>query len=239
VHLGRDLQQPGAAHHRAASAHPLVWNLANYGYGGADNIAASLSRGDVLFLMNSDILVKDATGLVRAAEAIQDRKRAGERELLVGFSLLYEDNTIQHLGMTFPRSSNMGNLLVADHPMKGLPIDLYEGDPVRPAEAVTAALMALSKDLFQALDGFDLRYERGDFEDADLCLRARRLGVEIQVHVHPGLYHLERQSIPLMGDTDVRAMVTYMNCAEFNRRWEAELTRPKRVFKVGGPKAVA
>ncbi len=80
-------------------------------------------------------------------------------------------------------------------------------------------------------------YERGDFEDADLCLRARQLGAEIQVHVHHGLYHLERQSIPSMGDTDIRSMVTYMNCAEFNRRWEAELTRPRRVFKVSGPKA--
>ena len=213
----------------------LLRNLANYGYGGANNIAARLSRGDVLFLMNSDILVKDATGLHRAAEAIRDRKRGSGRDLVVGFSLLYEDNTIQHIGMTFPRSSSMGNLLVADHPMKGLPFELYEGDTIRPAQAVTAALMALSKDLFQSLDGFDLRFERGDFEDADLCLRARQRGAEIQVHVHPGLYHLERQSIPAMGDHDVRAMVTYMNCAEFNRRWEAELSKPKRVFKVSKP----
>ncbi|MBF9197344.1 glycosyltransferase [Microvirga terrestris] len=217
----------------------LLRNLANYGYGGANNIAASLSRGDVLFLMNSDILVKDPAGLVKAAEEIRDRKRAGGRELVVGFSLLYEDNTIQHLGMTFPRSSAMGNLLVADHPMKGLPFDLYEGDPIRPAQAVTAALMALSKNLFTELGGFDLRYERGDFEDADLCLRARQRGAEIQVHVHPGLYHLERQSIPSMGDADVRSMVTYMNCAEFNRRWEAELTKPKRVFKVSTPRQTA
>jgi hypothetical protein len=129
----------------------------------------------------------------------------------------------------------MGNLLVADHPMKGLPFEFYEGDTIRPAQAVTAALMALSKDLFQNLDGFDLRFERGDFEDADLCLRARQRGAEIQVHVHPGLYHLERQSIPAMGDHDIRAMVTYMNCAEFNRRWEAELSKPKRVFKVPKP----
>jgi len=217
----------------------LLRNMANYGYGGANNLGASLSRGDVLFLMNSDILVKDPSGLVKAAEAIRQRKRTGGREVVVGFSLLYEDNTIQHLGMTFPRSSAMGNLLVADHPMKGLPFDLYDGDAIRPAQAVTAALMALSKDLFLELNGFDLRYERGDFEDADLCLRARQLGAEIQVHVHPGLYHLERQSIPSMGDNDIRAMVTYMNCAEFNRRWEAELTRPKRVFKVSAPKASA
>jgi GT2 family glycosyltransferase len=213
----------------------LLRNLANYGYGGANNIAARLSRGDVLFLMNSDILVKDATALHRAAEAIRDRKRGSGRELIVGFSLLYEDNTIQHIGMTFPRSSSMGNLLVADHPMKGLPFEFYEGDTIRPAQAVTAALMALSKDLFQNLGGFDQRFERGDFEDADLCLRARQRGAEIQVHVHPGLYHLERQSIPAMGDHDIRAMVTYMNCAEFNRRWEAELSKPKRVFKVPKP----
>lgn len=212
----------------------LLRNFANYGYGGANNLGANLARGDVLFLMNSDILVKDTQGLVKAAEAIRERKRDSKPELLVGFSLLYEDNTIQHAGIEFIRSSIAGDFFLADHPLKGLPFAFYEGEEVRSVPAVTGALMALSKDLFANLDGFDRTFERGDFEDADLCLRARRAGVDIQLHVHPGLYHLERQSIPAMGGEGIQAAVNYMNCAEFNRRWAVELSRPKRVFKVSG-----
>ncbi|PVE26420.1 hypothetical protein DC522_01260 [Microvirga sp. KLBC 81] len=215
----------------------LLRNFANYGYGGANNLGANLARGDVLFLMNSDILVKDAQGLVKAAETIRGRKQASRPELLIGFSLLYEDNTIQHVGIEFMRSSMAGDFFLADHPLKGLPFAFYKGDAVRHVPAVTGALMALSKDLFSKLGGFDPAFVRGDFEDADLCLRARRMGAEIQLHVHPGLYHLERQSVPAMGDADIQSAINYINCVEFNRRWAAELSRPKRVFKISGGQA--
>ncbi|WP_404295215.1 glycosyltransferase family 2 protein (plasmid) [Microvirga sp. RSM25] len=91
-------------------------------------------------------------------------------------------------------------------------------------EAVTGALMALSARLFRDLEGLDTAYERGDFEDADLCLRARQRGAQIWIHVRPGLYHLERQSIRRMGDPEFREMITYMNCVEFNFRWDARLS---------------
>jgi len=210
----------------------LVRNFSNYGFGVANNIGARLARGDVLFLMNSDVLVTEAAPLRAAAEAIRTRRREGRPELVTGFSLLYEDQTIQHIGMEFRRSSYMGDLYTAEHPMKGLPFAFYEGGGIRSVPAVTAALLAISKVFFQGLGGFDPAYERGDFEDADLCLKAREAGADIQVHVHPGLYHLERQSIPSMGDGTLREMVTYMNCLEFNRRWDAVLSRPKRVHRI-------
>ena len=86
--------------------------------------------------------------------------------------------------------------------------------------------MALSSDLYQRLEGFDDVFGRGDFEDADLCMRARRMGAEIELHVTPGLYHLERQSIPRMGGAGFREAVTYVNCMEFNRRWGEILSDP-------------
>ena len=185
------------------------------------------ASGDVVFLMNSDIMVMDPAPLHEAADAIRVRQVEGEPDLVVGFSLLYEDNTIQHIGMEFPQSSQVGGMHMADHPMKGLPFGLYRGEAIRSAPAVTAALMGLSSDLYGRLGGFDPVYERGDFEDADLCLRAEQLGAEMQVFVRPGLYHLERQSIPSMGDGDLRQMVTYMNCVAFNQRWQTRLAPPE------------
>lgn len=203
----------------------LLQNAGNYGFGRANNLGFMAAAGDVVLLMNSDILVTDPAPLNEAANAIRARQKGGEPDLVAGFSLLYEDNTIQHIGMEFPKSQLVGGLHLADHPMKGLPFGLYRGAPIRSVPAVTAALMALSSDLYSRLNGFDTVYERGDFEDADLCLRAEQLGAEMQVFVRPGLYHLERQSILSMGDSDLRQMVTYMNCVAFNDRWAGHLAQ--------------
>lgn len=217
----------------------LLQNAGNYGFGRANNLGFMAAAGDVVLLMNSDILVTDSAPLNEAVNAIRGRQKGGEPDLVAGFSLLYEDNTIQHIGMEFPKSQQVGGLHLADHPMKGLPFGLYRGAPTRRVPAVTAALMGLSSDLYSRLNGFDTVYERGDFEDADLCLRAEQLGAEMQVFVRPGLYHLERQSIPSMGDSDLRQMVTYMNCVAFNDRWAGRLdqqpdthSKPVGRFKV-------
>jgi GT2 family glycosyltransferase len=202
----------------------LLQSAENYGYARANNLAFRAARGDVVFLMNSDILVLDPTALTEAADRIRTRCKAGDPETIIGFSLLYEDNSIQHIGMEFPQSPLVGNLRIADHPMKGLPFALYDGEATRRVPAVTGALLALSAHLYRQLEGFDTCYERGDFEDADLCLRARRLGAEIWVHVRSGLHHLERQSIRSMGDQSFREMITYLNCVTFNARWGTALS---------------
>lgn len=204
----------------------LLQNAENYGFGRANNLGFMAASGDVVFLMNSDIIVTDPASLVEAAEVIRTRKMRDEPELIIGFSLLYEDETIQHIGMEFPQSSAVGGLHLADHPMKGLPFSLYRGESIRQTSAVTAALMALSADLYGRLGGFDPVYVRGDFEDADLCLRAEQFGAEAQVFVRLGLYHLERQSISTLGDGEVRQMITYLNCVAFNQRWQGRLSSP-------------
>jgi GT2 family glycosyltransferase len=196
----------------------------NYGYARANNLGFMAARGDVVFLMNSDIMVLDATALRQAAAVIRARRQAREPEAIIGFSLLFEDDTLQHIGMEFPRSPLVGDMRLADHPLKGMPSALYDGEAVHRVPAVTGALMALSSALYQTLGGFDAAYERGDFEDADLCLRAQQIGAEVWVHVAPGLYHLERQSIRTMGDNHLREAITYLNCLTFNARWDAHLS---------------
>lgn len=200
----------------------------NYGYARANNLGAMAARGDVLVLMNSDILILNPAMLGEAATRIRAQRKVSAPEAVIGFSLLYEDDTIQHMGMEFPNSRLVGGLRLADHPGKGLPFALHENREPRQVPAVTGALMALSARLFQELGGLDAAYERGDFEDADLCLRARQMGAEIWLHVGPGLYHLERQSIRQMSDVDTRQMITYMNCVTFNERWDAVLSAQTR-----------
>ena len=202
----------------------LLCNESNYGYGPSNNLGAEAASGDILILMNSDVLVLDPAPLAEAVERIRAHRMLQGQELVLGFSLLYEDRTVQHLGMTFARSAAMNDLFIVDHPLKGIPVALCGSEAERPVPAVTGALMALSRDLYGHLDGFDDSFERGDFEDADLCLRARQAGAEIRVLLRDGLYHLERQSIPSLGGQHLRQSITYLNCLTFNARWAAALS---------------
>jgi GT2 family glycosyltransferase len=215
-----------AARQSALTVHTILLQCAeNYGYAQANNIGFMAAEGDVIFLMNSDVLVTNLAALDEAATTIREKQSAQQTEAIVGFSLLFEDDTIQHIGMEFPRSPQVGNLHVAEHPMKGLPVALYTGGTTRQVPAVTGALVGMSARLYQSLGGFDAVYERGDFEDADLCLRARASGAQIMLNVRLGLYHLERQSLRRMGDASFREMITYLNCVTFNHRWSASLSQ--------------
>lgn len=140
---------------RAASiavATILLCNERNYGYGPSNNLGVQAASGDVLILMNSDVLVLDAAPLVEAVDRIREHRSRRMQELLLGFSLTYEDRTLQHAGMTFARSASMNGLFIVDHPRKGLPAALFSTEDERPAPAVTGALMALSRDLYEQLD---------------------------------------------------------------------------------------
>ena len=208
----------------------LLRNRVNYGYAGANNLGAQTASGDVLVLMNSDVLVKNVEALRRAGTDVLEAAGQG-RDLIVGFLLLYEDQSIQHIGIDFVRAPVISDMFVARHPMKGLPLELVEAPEDRTVEAATGALLAISADLYQRLGGFDPVYLRGDFEDADLCLRARAAGATIKVQYSTGLYHLERQSYSQMAGDALRRMITYINCITFNRRWGSALAGKNKSAK--------
>jgi hypothetical protein len=195
----------------------LVINKRNYGYSLANSIGAKVARGKLILFMNSDIWMDDPKALEVAAAAIEDGRFGA-----VGFRLLYEDGTVQHDGMTFEPAGYAQDLFVIEHPGKGLPPKVPSGQIVEVA-AVTGALFLTSKKLYEEMNGFSNSYIRGDFEDGDLCLKLTAGGHKIGLVQHPAPYHLERQSVRLMGGAGVRSSITYLNCITFNERWAPAL----------------
>jgi O-antigen biosynthesis protein len=198
----------------------LVTNHGNYGYSRANNIGAEVASGEFLLFMNSDIWMEDPSPLEAALAAIEDGSFG-----IIGFRLLYEDNTIQHDGMSFRRSGYFNNLFVSEHDGKGLPA--APGSPQEPiiVPAVTGALLLCSRRIFDAAGGFDDGFIKGDFEDGDLCLKVASMGEKVGLLMTAGLYHLERQSIRMMGQESERQLITYLNCVRFNSRWGAQLQK--------------
>lgn len=191
----------------------------NVGFGHANNIGVKVAKGERVLLMNSDIWLKSFDVLEFGLRALDDEKCA-----LVGFTLLFEDRTVQHDGLAFKRSVEVGNRYLALHPGKGLPPRptkaRYE---LQEVQAVTGALMLMDRKRFNEIGGFSDRYIGGDFEDADLCLVLRQNGLKIGLVRSDEIFHLERQSIRLDSVNSVGFARTLVNCERFNVRWGSAL----------------
>lgn len=197
----------------------LVKTQSNVGYGHANTIGVREAAGEQVLLMNSDIWITDFRPVLAAMEAV-GRGDWG----LVGFTLLFEDDTIQHAGMSFERAAQFDDLYLTLHPMKGLPLPAGEDDgAIVPAAAVTGALMLMTKAMYQESGGFSDTYIGGDFEDSDLCLRLRAEGRRIGLMRSRGIFHLERQSIRHDGANNMGFIRTLVNCSRFNERWAEKL----------------
>jgi GT2 family glycosyltransferase len=137
--------------------------------------------------------------------------------------LLYEDNSIQHVGMKFVRYPVWGGMWVNEHPGKGL-IDDVGSEPIE-CDAVTGACLLIDTATYRRLGGLSEDYIIGDFEDSDLCLKLIRAGRRQWVVPSVALYHLERQSQSLVGEQDWRTNLTLLNCWTHHRRWDSIISR--------------
>lgn len=205
---------------RLTSPTRLVFMASNQGYAAANNAGVAAARGEVIVLMNSDIWLESPIALFEAADWLTKNPADA-----VGFTLRFDDETIQHNGIELVRTPSFGKLFVAKHCGKGLPSSRSEmivDEPVEVA-AVTGALLAMARERFLKLKGFDESYGWADFEDVDLCLRARQAGGRIWVMPRSGLYHLEGQSMREGSVQARRAAWTLINAVRFNERWGAIL----------------
>jgi GT2 family glycosyltransferase len=162
---------------------------ANAGFAGANNLGASIARGRLLLLLNSDVF-PEAPGWLEAMVRFYDSiAKAGA----VGPKLLYEDGTIQHAGMYFERLGDT-QPWNNEHYFKGMHRDLPAATRSRPVAAVTGACLMVAKNLYTRLGGLSGDYVQGDFEDSELCLRLLDAGRQNWYFADVALYHLEAAS---------------------------------------------
>lgn len=209
--------------------YPIAFNVlylnANLGYAGANNAGIRHCISPVILLLNSDVF-PTRTGWLR-----QMLICAGGQidQMILGARLLYEDETVQHDGMEFHASPFASHLWTNLHPGKGLPADQFSTTSQPSArECVTGACMMISKNSYDAIGGLNENYILGDFEDSDLCMRAREHGLSIALAEHVALYHLERQSQNLVSSNRWKAELTYYNCWYHTQQWDAHIHELKQ-----------
>lgn len=163
----------------------VIVNEKNESYSHANNQGAAIAKGNYLVFMNND--VQSIPGWM---EAIEDTFEKDETIGIQGAKLLYPTEKIQHAGIVWGPVSELNNMNLHYH------IHLLEDgeDPKvntsKEFQMVTGALLAIRRELFHEVGGFDEKYYFGH-EDLDLCMKVRKAGYKVWYNHQASAYHYE------------------------------------------------
>jgi O-antigen biosynthesis protein len=129
---------------------------------------------------------------------------------IAGGLLVYPDGSVQHAGIAVggrPYPAHVGRRQISSPWWPWL-------RRTREVTAVTGACLAIRRSVWDELDGFDRRFQI-NYNDVDLCLRARSLGYSVILESAALLYHRETQTRS--------AVVTPVEKALFSSVWARNL----------------
>lgn len=154
-----------------------------FNYSTAVNIGVANTTGEVIVILNNDMLIEDDGWL---HELVQ---WALLPEIgVVGGKLLHKNRSIQHAGIILGMNGFIGHLyLNAPEQYHGLAgsVNWY-----RNYYALTGACQAMRREVFEKVGGYDERF-RLAFGDIDFCLRVIKAGYRNLYTPHARLIHFE------------------------------------------------
>lgn len=180
-------------------------NVINFGFAGNCNAGAANAHGDILFFVNQDVAA--ARDWSEAWDAGILSAFIDPKVGIAGARLLFPINAgIQSAGGLFDgRGQPYHRCLGWSNPHHP------EVSEPRPVSWVTGAALAIRREVFEQLGGFDTAYGRGYFEDVDLCVKAREAGWVVQYEPRCTLFH----GVGASGGNPAFAQ----NAALFKSRW--------------------
>lgn len=143
-----------------------IFNKKNLGFSKGNNIGAKEASGNILVFLNNDTEVKE--GWLKPLLKQLQKERVG----IVAPKMLYPDGKIQHAGVV------VSGKHVPRHIYRRFGTDFKPTNKLREYKAVTGACLAIKKEIWVKVSGFDERYING-LEDVDLCFRVRELGYKV------------------------------------------------------------
>ncbi|MFT4768122.1 MAG: GT2 family glycosyltransferase [Glaciecola sp.] len=175
------------------------------------NQAAGHARGQYLVFLNNDTAVTEGW-LTSLLEPFDDSEVG-----VTGPKLLFADGILQEAGGIIWDDASGWNFGRGDDRDK--PAYNYRRD----VDYVSGACLAIRRDLWIELGGFDERFAPAYYEDADICFSARAAGYRVVYQPESVIYHFEGVS----NGTDLNAGVKQhqvVNQAVFRDKWQEELT---------------
>ena len=167
----------------------------NLGFSGGMNVGIAVASGDIVILLNNDIIV-EADWLIRLVECMQSDQRIG----IAGSKIFFADGkTLQHAGgyLTYPLG------LPQHHGYREEDCGAY--DTAMDADYVTGAALAIRRSLIDAIGALDPGFFPIYYEDVDFCYRAREAGWRVVYAPESRLIHLESATM-------IRDSYAYLLC---------------------------
>ncbi|OCP03373.1 MULTISPECIES: glycosyltransferase family 2 protein [unclassified Ensifer] len=194
----------------------LVVMNRNGGYARACNAGARFARGQVVVMLNSDVVPCGPGWLETLALSVLRQKSIGA----IGPKLLFEDGSLQHAGLYFAR--NKQDIWLNHHFFKGMPGAYPPAQEARVVPGVTGACQVMRREVWEMVGGYAEDFVIGDYEDSDLCLKIRKAGFDIVYEPAACLYHLERRSISRSQDY-TRGVASQYNAWLHTERWNDDI----------------
>jgi GT2 family glycosyltransferase len=199
----------------ALSLFKLVRLDRNMFFGEASNIGAEHATGDLVLFLNNDIKVTH-----RWIEPLLATLEAEYCAGAVGPKILHPNNELLEAGAVI-RPDGWG-IQIGKGRMK-LPRDFIE--VTRITDYCSAACLLMRKKLFLDLGGFDPIFDPAYFEDVDLAIRLRSIGLFTYYCGASVVYHEESVTSNRIWSADERLSYIAANREKLMRRWGRYLER--------------
>lgn len=177
----------------------------NRHFGEGNNLGVEYAKGERIILMNNDIVVT-AGWLETLATELKEGVGA------VGPCLLYPDELVQEAGGYMMADGSEERRYMHLH-TDVLPVNPFECD------YASAALLLMRRGDFFAIGGFDLYWEPAYYEDVDLCLRLRALGLKILCCPTARVFHVGNATSSDESLNLSLENIVSINKAKFANRW--------------------
>lgn len=188
-----------------------IRNRKNLGFIGTCNRGAKAARGRYLVFLNNDTQVGDHW-LDRLVGTFDEHEDVG----VVGGKLVFADGRLQEAGGIVFRDASGWNYGRGEHP------DAPDYGFVAEVDYVSGACLAIERERFSALGGFDRHFAPAYYEDTDLCFRIRQQGLKVLYQPACRVVHFEGVTSGTDESSGAkRHQVT--NRERFERRWESVL----------------
>ena len=180
----------------ALAAHPakprLITLYENIGFARANNLAAQQARGRYILLLNPDTIVRDG-----AIDTLVRFAGANPKALIWGGRTLFADGTLNPascwhrmtLWNQFCRATGLTGVFPKSELFNGEAFGSWPRDTVRQVDIVSGCFFLIGREFWDELGGFDSHFFMYG-EEADLCLRAARLGAKPMVTPTAAIVHL-------------------------------------------------
>ncbi|MDP4004272.1 glycosyltransferase family 2 protein [Methylobacterium sp. NEAU K] len=201
------------AHYEGLRRDPRVRILVDpqpFNFAAMVNAGVAEASGAIVVLLNNDVAVLEP-GWLEAMVRQACRPEVGA----VGAKLLYGDGTLQHAGVVVGLGGRAGHIL--RRRPGDTPGHLGRLRVAHEVSAVTAACLAVAREKYLAVGGFDADVFPVDFNDVDFCLRLGAAGWKTVWTPAATLAHLESVSRgPSVGAKRARFE---QEAARFSERW--------------------